>query len=608
MANWQTTKKDLESAEDTIKQLENKVKDQLLQIEECEGKRKTNEVDLCNLELKYTSTLAERDQICNGNEMLHKEKQELQNIIESLQARITLHDQDREQKLAEIKKLEIQFADERKAKQIRQSALSTLQKDLHSLKKQNSEKEKEIECIIEKKTAEIKQISEKLVEERNKSEELQSHLNSVTLEKKKLEDRNEDISQEISTLCQSLVKDLKSTELEKSCDHSLLEEDSDGVTDPSKMIDIVRSSHALAKGQIDLLSIKILELTRTVKETGKENETLLVAKTQLEDALCRLQKESETIQVDRNSLVKELQTSRRDLELKSSKIEALENGIDELQQQKKQLKEAIEVKEEEYIVLHTKKEVMDKKRVSLEDEVGRLQSKLGNTIIELTNVKTINDVLESNSAELISANSSLLDGNVSLQNKLNEAEKQSEKLLEQLSLKENEITKMKTETSMAKKEKIATEKSLEQKESEISHLKDDLKELEKHKCDLENERSDLKKINKQMENVYEDLQLTNSQIQADNSKMKRELECERAENLTKTTSLQSELGKALTSLEEQNCKLSQLQDEKNVVQNQLLEAEKELTVLMEDNANMKHQMYRNKETDKDELLTIKCQV
>ena len=608
VANEQTTKEDLESADDVIKQLENKTQEQLLQIKECEEQRKTTEVELGNLKLKYTATLAELDKMRNENEKLHEEKQELQHGIEELQAKITLHDQDRKQNLEEIRKLEIQFADEQKAKQIRQSALSTLQRDLESLKKQNSEKEKQIKSIMENKTAEIKQISEKLVEEKNKTKELQSNLNLERVEKNNLEQTSEDVSQEIFTLCQSVVKDFKSTEVERSCDHSLLEGDSDSVTDLFKMIGVVRSSHTLVKGQTDLLNKKIQELNKKIEETGKENDTLLVEKTQLEDALCRVQKECDIIQVDRNSLVKALETTHHDLDLKSSKIEALEDEINKLQQQGKHLKEAVKAKEEEYIVLCTKKEVMDKNRVSLEEEVSRLQSKLGNVIIELTSAKTTNEVLESENSELIAANSSLMNDNVSLQNKLNEAEKQVKKRLENLSQKENEILTLKAEISTAKKQIIATETSLQEQQSNTSRLKDDLKELERQKYDLENEMNSLRKLNEQMENVHKDLQLANSQIQADNSQIKRELECERTENLMKTASLRGDLEKAFTSVEKQNCKLSQVQNEKDAVQNQLLEAEKELKVLMEDNANIAHQMNQIKGTDKDELLTVRCQV
>ncbi len=430
---------------------------------------------------------------------------------------------------------------------------------------------------MENKTTEVDQISEKLAEEIKKIEELQSNLDAVRFDMKNLEQRNENISQEIFTLCQSLRKDLKTTEFGKSCDHSLLKEDSDSVTDLSKMIDIICSSHTLLKNQTNDLNTTISELSERLKDTEKENETLVVEKSQLEDDVHKVKQKCEMMEMDRNSLVKALENSQHDLELKNSKIQTLEDEISEFQQQVKRLRETVEVKKEENIVLHTKKEVIEKKRVSLEEEVGKLQLKLGNTIIELTTAKTTNETLESKNSQLIFTNARLLDDHASLQNKLNEVEKETNKLLEE-------------------------------KENELLHLKDNLKELDRQKYDLDNEMNNLEELNKQIEKGHEDLQLTSSQIQASNSQLKRDLECERTENLMKITRLQCELEKAFTSLEKQNCKLSQVQNEKDVVHNQLLEAEKELTVLMEDNANLKHQMYQSKTPDKDELLTTRCQV
>jgi chromosome segregation ATPase len=608
MTNEQTTKENLDSARDTIKQLENEVNEQLLKMKECEGNQKTKEEELDNLKGNYTSTKAELDKTRKENEELHGDNRELQEVVERLEAKITLHNQGNEHKLKEIENLEIQFSGEKKAKEILQSAISTLQKDLDFFKKQNSEKKKQIECILENKTAEVEKISKNLVEEINKAEELQSNLNAMRSEKKKLEQRNGDISQEIFTSCQSLIKDLESSEFGKSCDDSLLEEGSDSVTDLSEIRGMVCSSHTLVKDQINHLNTKLSELNERLKETGKQNETLLVEKTQLEDDLHRVQKESDAIQVDRNSLVKTFETSQHYLELKSSKIQTLEDEINEFRQREKCLHETTKAKEEEYLVLHTKMEVIEKTKESLEEEVDTLQLKVGNTIIELTTAKTTNEVLESKNSELIFTNSRLLDDQASLQNKLNEAEKETKELLENLSLKENEISRLKTETYATEKGRIATEKCLEQRENELSHLQDNLNELERKKYDLENEMDKLREFSKQIEKDHEDLQQTNSQIQADNYQLRRELECEQTEKLTEATRLQCQLEKALTSLEKQHCKLCHVQNEKDIVQNQLLEAEKELTVLMEDNANLKHQMYQSKTTDKDELLKIRYQV
>lgn len=594
VTNEEATRENLHSTRDNVKQLEKDLKEQLLVIKYCEGKRKAKDEELDALKMDYTSTKAELHQTCEENE-------ELKQNVERLEREITLQSQESQRKLKEIENLKIEFASEKKAKQNLQSEMLTLQKELDFLEKQKNEKEKEIECIMRNKTVEVDQISTQLQDEISKTEELQSKVNAVASEKEKLEQMNDNVCQEVLTSCQSLARDLKLTELGESCDDSLLE-GSDGVAGLSTIVGMVHSTHTLIKNHNNLLNTKVAELKVGLKETEKENETLLVEKAQLNNNLHNVQKQSAIIQVNCNSLANTLETCQHGIELKGKQIQTLESEINVIKQTEQRLQETIEIKNEKYLVLQTKMEVLEEKRASFEDEVSKLQWKLGNTIIELTAATTSNEILERKNSELIFTNSRLIDDQTALKNKLIAVDKNTEDLLQNIHQKENELSKLKTKSDRVEREKSVAEKCLEQKETELSQFKEILNELERQKHDLEKKIDDLKEINKQTEKDHKDLQLTITQVQTDNAQLRHEDECKQ----NTISKLQCDFEEALTLLKKQHDELSQMQDEKHVVQSQLLEAEKELRVLMEDNANRKHQMYHG--TADQELLTTRCQV
>ena len=593
VTNEEATRDNLHSARDTVKQLEIDLKEKLLVIKDCERKRKAQDDELYALKMNYTSTKTELGQTCEKNEALKQN-------VKRLETEITLQSQESQQKLKETENLKVQLVSQKKAKQNLQSEMLTLQKKLDFLEKQKNEKEKEIECIIRNKTVQVEQISTQLQDEVNKTEELQSKVNAAVSEKEKLEQLNDDVCQDVLTSCQSLVRDLKSTELGKSCDDSILE-DSHGVADFSKIIGMVHTTHTLIKNHNYLLNTKITELKVEMKETQKENETLLAEKAQLNDDLHSVQNESAMIQVDCSSLANALETCQHDIELKGKQIQTLESEINEFKQTEQRLQETIEIKNEKYLVLQTKMEALEEKRASFEDEVSELQRKLGNTIIELTTANTTNEILKSKNSELIYTNSRLLDDQTALKSKLNAVDKNSEELLQNIHQKENQLSKLKTKSDKAEQEKSVVEKCLEEKETELSQFKDNLNELESQKHDLEEKIGDLKEIHKQTEKDYEDSQLTIAHLQADNAQLRREDEYKR----NTISNLQCDQEEALILLKKQRNELYQVQNEKHVFQSQLLEAEKELRVLMEDNANRKHQMYQ---TADQELLTTRCEV
>lgn len=581
-ANEKAMREKLDYAKDTIKQLEKDLQEQLVVIKECGEKQKEKDEAFDVLKMNYASTKAEFDH----------ENEELKQNVGRLESKTILQSRESQQHLEEIENLKVQFASEKKAKENLQSETLVLQKELDFLKKQKNEKEKQIDCIIKNKTVEVDQISAKFQDEINKSEDLQSKHDASVSARRKLEQINEDVSEEVLKSCQSLVRDLKPTELGESCDDSLVEESSD-VADLSKIISIVQSTHTLIKNYNNLLNTKITELREELRETEFE-------KTQLNDHLHKVKKQSDMVQVNCNSLTNKLEVYKQDLESKGKQIQTLESENNEFKQTEKRLQETIEMKNEKYLVLQTKMEVLEEKRASFEDEVSKLQWKLGNTIIGLTTANTTNEILESKNSELIFTNSRLLDDQTALKNKLNAADKNNQVVLQNFYQKENEFSDLKTKCDLLEQEKSVAEKSLEEKETEFSQFKDNVDELEKQKHNLEKKTEDLKEINKQTKKDHINLQLTNSQIQAENAQLRREDECKR-HGISK---LQCDLEEAFTSLEKQHNKLSQVQMEKHVVQVQLLEAEKELRVLMEDNAQRKHQMYQTA----DDQLTTRCEV
>ena len=577
-ANEKAMKEKLDYAKDTIKQLEKDLQEQLVVIKECGKKQKEKDEAFDVLKMNNASTKAEFDQ-------MRKENEELKQNVGRLESKTILQSRESQQHLQEIENLKAQFATEKNAKQNFQSETLVLQKELN-------EKEKQIDCIMKNKTVEVDQISAKFQDEINKTEELQSKLDASVSARKKLEQMNEDVSEEVLKSCQSLVRDLKPTEFGESCDDSLDEESGD-VADLSKIIRIIHSTHTQIKNHYDLLNTKITELREGLKETEFE-------KTQLNDHLHKVKKQCGMVQVNCNSLTNKLEFCQKDLELKGKQILTLESEINEFKQTEKRLQEIIEMKNEKYLVLQTKMEALEEKRASFEDEVSKLQSKLGNTIIELTTANTTNEILESKNSELIFTNSRLLDDQTDLTNKLNAADENNQVVLQNFCQKENEFSELKTKCDLLEQEKSVAEKSLEEKETEFSQFKDNVDEIEKQKHNLEKKIEDMKEINKQTEKDHINLQLTNSQIQAENAQLRREDECKR----NAISKLQGDLEEAFTSLEKQHNKLSQVQMEKHVVQVQLLEAEKELRVLMEDNAQRKHQMYKTA----DNQLTTRREV
>ena len=577
-ANEKAMREKLDYAKDSIKQLEKDLQEQLVVIKEYGEKQKEKDEAFDVLKMNYASTEAE----------FGHENEELKQNVGRLESKIILQSRESQQHLAEIENLKVQFASEKKAKEHLQSETLVLQKELDFLKKQKNEKEKQIDCIMKNKTVEVDQISAKFQDEINKSEDLQSKLDASVSARRKLEQINEDVSEEVLKSCQSLVRDLKPTELGESCDDSLVEESGD-VADLSKIINIVHSTHTLIQNYNNLLNTKITELREELRETEFE-------KTQLNDHLHKVKKQSDMVQVNCNSLTNKLEICQKDLELKGKQIQTLESEINEFKQTEKRLQETIEMKNEKHLVLQTKMEVLEERRASFEDEVSKLQWKLGNTIIELTTANTTNEILESKNSELIFTNSRLLDDQTDLKNKLNAADKNNQVVLQNFCQKENEFSELKTKCDLLEQEKSVAEKSLEEKETEFSQFKDNVDELEKQKHNLEKKIEDLKEINRQTEKDHINLQLTNSQIQAENAQFRRDDECKR----NAISKLQCDLEEAFTSLEKQHNKLSQVQMEKHVVQVQLMEAEKELRVLMEDNAQRKHQMYQ---TADDQLTT-----
>ena len=595
--NKKNTEENLDAARQTIQQLEKDVQEQQLKINENEEKINNKDEELEKLQINFTNVKFDLDEMCKLNEKAHEETQNMQKLVKNLETEANLQNHLSLKKVANMEK---QLSNEKKAKESLQNEIASIQEEVECLTRQNSEKVKQMEGIMESKTAEICQLSEKLTKEIYRNEELQSNLNAARLEKKSLEQKNEDVAQEIYTTFQFLVNDLKSTEFEQSF-HSNVLEDSNAVSGLFKVIEIFHSSHTQVKDLNNSLTTKVSELNERLQETTKNYETLLTEKTHLEDVVHSLQKESETFQTECHSLAKAFATCQQDIKLKGDKVETLEGEVNEYRQQEKCLQETIIAKEKEYLVLHTKKELIDEKSISLETEVAKLKWKLGNTIIELKNASTSKDDIERRNSELIITNSRFLDDQVGLQNEMKAIDDKNKILLEKLSLKENELARLKTETDVTKNEMIAIKKCLEEKEAEFLDLKNNLNELQKRKYDLENERDNLRKLNEQLEKDNEDLQLTSSRIQEDNSQLRREHKCLKNENLKKTTHLQSELEKALTTLEKQQREVTKLHNEKGFVQNQLLEAEKELRVLMEDNALVKQLMYQSKPFEKDEV-------
>ncbi|XP_028397805.1 centromere protein F-like [Dendronephthya gigantea] len=588
MTKEESTKRNLDNARGTIKKLENELRQQLLKTEESEEKQRKINEQLNILTLDQITANEKLDETLKENKDLNNEKQELRTAMEILETETTTQNQVIEQKLTEIKNLKIQLADEKNAQQNLENEILKLQMDIDILRKQNSEQEGQIDYILETNAAEVDQISEQLVEEISRADELKRNINIARSEMRKMEERNEKICEQILISCQSLVKDLKPS------DNCLPKDDSGDITDLSKIIDMVCSSHTIVQEHNHILNTKLSELHERLGTTSKQNKILLDEKAHLEKCLITVQRDNDIIQADRDSLEKALETCQRDLEV----------NIDELKQQK----EALDVKEEEINSLHCEIKEMDKRRFCLEEEVGRLQLKLGNTIIDLTTANTDKHTLENKISDLILTNSSLLSNQDSLQNKLNAAEEGTKELLEKFSAKQSEFLKLVALRDAVEEEKMATEKCLEIKENEVVRLKNNLNELEKEKIDEREQMSNLKELNDRLEKDSRDLQSSCSQTKADNAELSRQIECERSENLTTKTRLEYDLKKALETLERQHSKLSQVQNEKNFLRDQLLQAEKELKVLMEDNADLKQQMYQSTTISRNELITTKFQL
>lgn len=531
-ANEHTRNKEENSADDTIKKLEMNVKEQTLKMKE-------NEEEHVTKAKEPDSARSELDKICQGSKELHQYNQQLKQDVEPLETEISLNNQ------------------------------KTYDLKVHRTKLMNK-KEEAIEYILESKTAEIQQISEKLFQEKDKTEELQSKINTLKIEKTNLEQGNEFALQEISSLCESFVMDLKTYECAPFCDDSFIERPTDSsATDVSQIIGTIRSLYAVMKNKNNQLNLTISELNQRLNDTTNENKTLLIQKTKLENELKKVERSSE-VQSDRNTIAKILETRQHNLKLKRKNFQLLENEIKESQHQRQRFQEKIQAKEDEYMVLGTKHEVMEDKAVLLENEVERFQSELVKAIIELTTVQTSNENKETSNREFVSSYSRLTDDRFSFQTICKHIGTKSNIPMENLSLKE--IGNLKLQMN------------------EICDLTKRLNEIEKDKCDFENEVRNLRTFHKKIESC---LQRANSEIHG--------LEYKQSENLKQTTHMQVDLEITLAFLEEQNSKLCQVQSEKEVLQNQLLAAEKELKVIMEDNADLKHQVYQYKMADKGEL-------
>ena len=632
-----TVKQELESTKTLLDDIKTELNTQRKKTTLTEEKRNSTVEELSTLKVNYIYSKGQLEQ-------RQKEKNKLQDENNNLKAQVNEMDEKMQStfqeslKKAGLQKQEIQsLRTELLASEIANQSLGKDMKEIRGksdiLRKQKYQNQQEFNSALEEKQKILKElelscskreniieeVTKELITEKHTSEKLEQNLflETANLREAKsnletLQQKHKDIAQELIHLHQTVVENWKLNDVLESSDKNLEEKNKrhHDRLEPSKTIRSLCISLKSLKSYTDELEWNSSNLREQLAKSDGNNREAVIAQIQLKEEVKFLRVEVKNLQNDSKSLKESLEESHRSLQKETVENKTMRAEVIELKEKKTEMEETIEQLQDAYLALNTEMGIVERKRVSLEDTLRGLESERNKTVKELSTATGKIIALQENSNELSKRNSCLLG-------ELTTLGTQAEATETSLSTIVNENTHLQERLAEAQKENSDLEKTKQDLLDEKAAAERKLKNVERDKVIVEVELRDVKRMHEKLTDELNKLKIFNTQTMEENEELKQkktqlEEEKEKLERNTELfhqrvdrlendqsdkdmakTRLQNQLDEAFNSLERQQSKLSQALSDKENLRNDLLKSEKELKVVVEDNADLNQQLYTN---------------
>lgn len=459
------------------------------------------------------------------NRLKKESKTELDNLKDKLKEagdKIT----ELEKELAESKKFEQQLMKE----------TDRLHGEVEQLKKENSQV-KQTSMKRTSDASELKQDVAILTQDRNdllvRVENLQKSLDETKKEKVTLEEElRENLANTTSVQLNTELSELKSSLSEKETTiQKLQSENEDLVTKSTNLQEALSCSERKFEDEQNRMKAEIDRI-------GKENEEMKKLKKNLEDSLDEQRKQSTKLQKDVENITVECNSF-------SIRVNDLQNNLQEnnkekltLEQNIKSLREKLEIKNEEHIVLSKECSQFKESILSLEKKVQELQTEKEFDSKSSTDFKA-------SQAHFVKQ----------LEEKQNEYNRLEAEFNEYRAKSNHDIENMKEEF---KNEKEVHEKEMKELEKQDEKVKSDIeKSSAKLKEELEQKQAELRKLEKDFKNFEKN---SEKEMAALKKKMETQITNSKDQHKKEIKQLETKNAKAIESKDKELTKFRENRD------------------------------------------------
>ena len=630
-----TVKQELECTKTLLDDIKTELNTQRKKTNLTEEKRNSTVEELSTLKVNYICAKAQLEERQKEKTKLQDEKKKIKTQVNKMDEKMQSTFQESLKKAGlqkqEIENLKNELSASEIANQSLGKNLQEIQRKCDILRKQKYQNQqefnsaleekqkilKELELSCSKREKVIEEVTKKLITEKHASEKLEQNLFSETANLREakfhletLQKKHKNIAEELIHLRQTVVENWKLNDILESSDENLEEENKrhHDRLEPSKTIRSLCISLKSLKSYTDELEWNSSNLKEQLAKSDGNNREAAIAQIQLKEEVKFLRVEVKNLQNDSKSLKESLEESNRSLQKKTVENKTMREEVIELKEKKSEMEETIEQLQDAYLALNTEMGFNERKRVSLEDTLRGLESERDKTVKKFSTATGKIIALQENSNELSKRNSCLNDELTTLGTQAEAAETSLSTII-------NENTHLQERLAEAQKENSDLEKTKQDLLDEKTAAERKLKNVEREKVIIEVELKDVKRMHEKLTDELNKLKIFNTQIMEENAELKQKrtqlkeqkeklernvelfhqrvdrMENDQSDKDMAKTRLQNQLDEAFNSLERQQSKLSQVLSEKENLRNDLLKSEKELKVVMEDNADLNQQLY-----------------
>ena len=281
-----------------------------------------------------------------------------------------------------------------------------MQEKCDALRKEKMEEQHKFQAALEEKVNELKElrsscnekediiirVSKKLATKEHQKEKLSQNLSFVsskieTANSKldQFEEKRKEILRETRLLYEMVMEYCKLNESEDSSDNNQhYENNNHEIPEPTQTINLLRFSLELLKEHTSNVNGTSSKLKEQPAKSENNHQKASIEITELKQNVRRLEGENENLQKKCESLRNSLEKSQERLRRTNAENDSLQKEIHRQQDVETKLEGKIEEMKDEYLAICTEMGVIDRKRLSLEELLSRVESERDSLTKEIT--------------------------------------------------------------------------------------------------------------------------------------------------------------------------------------------------------------------------------